>query len=153
MANVTSKTTMLVGTRKGLFILAPGKTGWSVREYCHSAVPVPYAVKDPRTGMLWASLDHGHWGAKLQRSPDGGKTWEEIEAPKYPKSARVKPWALGGKKTKKATLDYIWVITPGGEATRPMTESAVTDLPEPLSPMTPRHSPGFTASETPPTAR
>lgn len=44
------------------------------------------------------------------------------------------------------------VITPGGEATSPMMLSAVTDLPEPLSPITPRHSPGFTCKSTPPTA-
>lgn len=31
-----------------------------------------------------------------------------------------------------------------------MTDSAVTDLPGPLSPSTPRHSPGFAASNTPP---
>ena len=33
-------------------------------------------------------------------------------------------------------------MTPGGEATRPMSDSAVTDLPEPDSPTRPRHSPG-----------
>ncbi len=33
-----------------------------------------------------------------------------------------------------------------------MTDSAVTDLPEPLSPISPTHSPGASDSDTPPTA-
>lgn len=105
---------MIVGTRKGLLTMARGKRGWGVAEYALAAAPVPYAFRDARTGVLWASLDHGHWGAKLQRSRDEGKTWEEVEAPKYPKSARIKPWTMGGKKIP-ATLTYIWVIAPGGD--------------------------------------
>ena len=105
---------LLVGTRKGLFVLTSGKSGWKVRDYALGAAPVPYAFRDSRDGTLWASLDHGHWGAKLKRSRDNGKTWEEIEAPKYPKSARIKPWMMGGKKVP-ATLTYIWVISPGGD--------------------------------------
>jgi photosystem II stability/assembly factor-like uncharacterized protein len=107
----TSKT-MIVGTRKGLFVLKNGKGGWKVSTYAHSASPVPYACVDPRHGTLWASIDHGHWGCKLHRSSDLGKTWEEVEAPKYPKSARVKSWS--DTKAVAATLRYIWVITPGG---------------------------------------
>ena len=35
-------------------------------------------------GALYASLDHGHFGAHLHRSDDGGATWPEIAAPEYP---------------------------------------------------------------------
>ena len=45
------------------------------------------------------------------------------------------------------------VTTPGGEATSPSSESAVTDLPEPDSPMIPRHSPADTSKLTPSAAR
>ncbi|MEZ5066373.1 MAG: glycosyl hydrolase [bacterium] len=109
---MSSSNRMIVGTRKGLFVLERKSAGWKVVRYAHSASPVPYAVVDPRHGTLWASLDHGHWGCKLHRSPDLGATWEEVEAPKYPKSARTKPWTTG--KPQPATLRYIWVIQPGG---------------------------------------
>ena len=105
---------LIVGTRKGLFVLRKSRRGWNVKRYALSATPVPYAFLDERTDTLWASLDHGHWGAKLQRSRDLGETWEEVEAPKYPKSARIKPWTLGGKKLP-ATLTYIWIVAPGSE--------------------------------------
>jgi len=49
---------------------------------------VCYAARDPRDGTLWASLDHGHWGPKLSRSRDDGKTWDDITSLKYPKGAR-----------------------------------------------------------------
>lgn len=105
--------TMIVGTRKGLFILKNGRGGWKVWTYSHSASPVPYAFVDTRTGTLWASLDHGHWGSKLHRSRDLGKKWEEIPAPKYPKRARMKSWA--DTRPVPAALRYIWIIAPGGE--------------------------------------
>jgi len=104
--------TMLVGTRKGLFVLKQSKSGWKKVNYSHQTAPVPYACVDPRNGTLWASIDHGHWGCKVHRSSDLGETWEEIEAPKYAKSARMKSWA--DTKALPAKLRYIWVITPGG---------------------------------------
>ncbi len=110
---MTASNTMVVGSRKGLFVLKQGRNGWSVKSHSHTASPVPYAFVDRRTGTLWASLDHGHWGCKLQRSDDLGKTWEEIEAPKYPKRARTRPWTTG--KSQPATLRYLWVIAPGGD--------------------------------------
>ena len=41
-------------------------------------------MHDPRSGDLIAALNHGHFGIKLHRSRDGGATWTEIAAPKYP---------------------------------------------------------------------
>lgn len=110
---MSASNTMVVGTRKGLFVLKAGPNGWRVASHSHEASPVPYSFLDRRTGLLWASLDHGHWGCKLHRSPDLGKTWEEIEAPKYPKAARAKPWTT--MKVQPAIMRYLWVIAPGGD--------------------------------------
>jgi photosystem II stability/assembly factor-like uncharacterized protein len=99
--------TLILGTRKGLIVLERHGKGWRTLRHAHAGIPVPYAFVDARTRTLWASLDHGHWGQKLSRSKDLGRTWEEIAPPKYPKGAEV-------KKGKPATLKYIWVIAPGG---------------------------------------
>ena len=105
--------TLIVGTRKGLILLKRGKAGWKVTNYSHSASAVPYAALDHRTGTLWASLEHGHWGCKLHRSRDLGKTWEEIEVPKYPRQARMKSWS--DQKAVPASMRYLWVIATGGD--------------------------------------
>ena len=75
---------LLVGTRKGLLILSQQGGEWQVESAHFEAIPVVYAFRDKRTDTLWVSLDHGHWGGKLHRSQDGGRSWQEVEAPKYP---------------------------------------------------------------------
>jgi photosystem II stability/assembly factor-like uncharacterized protein len=99
---------IVLGTRKGLLLLERGGGGWRIVREAHAGIPVPYAAFDPRTGTLWASLDHGHWGQKLQRSTDGGETWEELEAPAYPEGDRI-------KEGVPAVLRYLWVLAPGGD--------------------------------------
>jgi photosystem II stability/assembly factor-like uncharacterized protein len=105
---------LILGTRKGLLIT--DRAGRLKREF-HLGVPVSYAANDPRTGTWWAAVDHGHWGQKLHRSQDGGVTWDEIEAPKYPEGEVIynqfaEPGAANA--TKPATVSYIWIVTPGG---------------------------------------
>jgi len=80
--------TILLGTRKGTVMIDRQAAGWRPRPILHAGVPVCYAARDPRDGTLWASLDHGHWGPKLSRSRNGGKTWEDISSLKYPDGAR-----------------------------------------------------------------
>jgi len=79
---------ILLGTRKGTVIFDRTDATWRPRPITHSGIPVCYAVRDPRDGTLWSSLDHGHWGPKLSRSRDGGETWEDVMSVKYPKGAR-----------------------------------------------------------------
>jgi hypothetical protein len=98
---------LLLGTRKGLLMLERGSGGWRIARTAFLGAPVPYAMEDPRTGTFWASIDHGHWGQKLHRSRDRGVTWEEVTAPKYPEGAE-----LGDGKP--ASLNYLWVLAPGG---------------------------------------
>lgn len=78
---------IILGTRKGTFILERGKNGWKT-SVSHSGVPISYATSDPRTGTIWSFLDHGHWGSKISRSDDGGKTWRDATPIKYPEGAR-----------------------------------------------------------------
>jgi hypothetical protein len=74
-----------IGTRKGLLTYQESNGQWNIASESHLGARVSYAIRDTRSGLLFACLDHGHWGAKLQRSHDDGNTWEEIPAPSIPK--------------------------------------------------------------------
>ena len=101
------KNHLLVGTRKGLVIYQQKADEWKYNKLHFMGIPETLAYVDERNGTWWACLDHGHWGVKMHRSKDNGKTWEELEAPKYPKSAKL-------KNGKPATLQYIWAFTHAG---------------------------------------
>jgi photosystem II stability/assembly factor-like uncharacterized protein len=79
---------LLVGTRKGLFTVKRNGKGpggkWKIDHADFLGAPVPLMLPDARDGTLYAVIDHGHWGRKLQRSRDEGKTWTEVAVPKYP---------------------------------------------------------------------
>lgn len=109
---------LLLGTRKGLLIYEKQNGNWCFVREAFVGNPVSYAAVDSRTGMLWACLDYGHWGAKLHRSPDMGITWQEIAAPKYPEDARVLSFeeTFSDQESVEgvpALLSYIWLIQPG----------------------------------------
>jgi len=79
---------IILGTRKGLVVIDKSNGKWRPRPIAHEGVPICFALRDPRNGTLWASLDHGHWGPKLSRSKDDGKSWQDLTSLKYPKGAR-----------------------------------------------------------------
>jgi hypothetical protein len=110
--------TLLLGTRKGLVTLRRGPGGWAPAALAHPGIPIAYACRDPRTGILWAAQDNGHWGQKLHRSRDGGETWELVPSPRYPEGAvmfdRTSDWE--NPREVPATLRYLWVIQPGHPA-------------------------------------
>lgn len=92
---------LLVGTRKGLFDFRLDGEAWRAGVPALKGLPVPYAVRDPRSGRIWASLDHGHWGSKLARSKaEDESAFEETAPPKYPEST--------GKSAR-----YYWILEPG----------------------------------------
>ena len=73
-------------------------------------------MHDPRTGMLFAALNHGHFGSKMHRSRDGGATWQEVAVPKYPeKPADYVPKNTPAEGTAADwSLKLIWALAPGG---------------------------------------
>src|SRR5687767_2823082 len=82
--SMSKGTTAWVGTRKGLFPVHVAGGTPSIGTPTFVGSPVTNAVRDPRDGAVYASLDHGHFGVHLHRSDDGGVTWVEIAAPEYP---------------------------------------------------------------------
>jgi len=115
-----SSNRILVGTRKGTFAIDRGaERRWRPTLLGHAGVGVNFVVSDPHTGTLWAALGHGHWGAKLSRSRDGGKTWQDAPQIAYPEGARyldVAPGADPGQAPpsfKAAKLQKLWSIAFG----------------------------------------
>ena len=72
-----SKNVLLVGTRKGLFVLESGdRRDWSVRgPYCESW-PIYHAVLDTESGTIYAAAASEWHGSAIWRSADLGETWE-----------------------------------------------------------------------------
>ena len=97
--------TLWVGSRKGLFRYDEHGDGWtSAGKPAFIAGPVTAVLDDPRDGALYVSLYHGHFGCKLHRSDDRGKSWVELPAPAYPKS----------DAPDAAALEFIWSFAAGG---------------------------------------
>jgi hypothetical protein len=104
-----------VSTRKGLFTLARTPRGWSVAHTSFIGDNVTLAMHDPRTGDLFAALNHGHFGVKLHRSRDGGTTWTEVASPKYPdKPEGYTPQTPVEGTPVEWSLKLIWALEPGG---------------------------------------
>jgi hypothetical protein len=78
---------LLVGTRKGLFTLQARSPGYEIDTVEFLGVPVSAVLRDPRDGARYVALDHGHFGVKLHRSDDDGRSWTEVAAPAYPSDA------------------------------------------------------------------
>jgi len=75
---------LLVGTRKGLFVVGRhGRGEWRIERAELLGDPVTMALGQA-DGTLHAAQDMGHFGAKMKRSRDGGATWEERPVPQYP---------------------------------------------------------------------
>ncbi len=105
---------LYVGTRKGLFVV----TERGIGKPHFLGDPVSMVLPD-RDGTLYAALNLGHFGVKLHRSEDGGKSWQEVAAPEYPpqpKDSQDKtPWKLVQLWSLESDGRRLWAGTiPGG---------------------------------------
>jgi hypothetical protein len=76
-----SKVRVLVGTRKGAFILTSDgrREKWEVSEPCFAGWEIYHLKGSPiEPNRLYASQSSGWFGQMIQRSDDGGKTWEPV---------------------------------------------------------------------------
>ncbi|MGZ8197316.1 MAG: WD40/YVTN/BNR-like repeat-containing protein [Burkholderiales bacterium] len=98
---------LLVGTRKGLFTLARQNGRWALNEPAFLGDPVTAVLASNNGNTVYASLNLGHFGVKMRRSQDGGRTWEEHATPTYPpqpENAPGAPWKLV----------QVWTLETGG---------------------------------------
>jgi len=96
-------TELLVGTRKGLFVLE-GEPGaeFQITTRAFVGEPVDYAMRDPRTGRLYAAVTSPFWGPRIwfTDGEPGGDDWQPALGVALPK---------GGDEA----LKRIWVIVTG----------------------------------------
>ena len=102
-----------VATRKGLFLVEKGRTGWHPGQPHFAGEPVTQAAVDPRDGAWYAALRLGHFGVKLRRSLDGGASWQEIATPAFPTKPTEGPWQ---DDPTPWTLDMAWSLEAGDGA-------------------------------------
>jgi photosystem II stability/assembly factor-like uncharacterized protein len=97
-------TEVLIGTKKGLFALeGEPSADFSVKARAFAGEPVEYAVRDPRSGRLFASVSHPIYGPKIFFADDLSGDWKQADGVTLPE---------GGE----AALERIWVIVPAERA-------------------------------------
>jgi photosystem II stability/assembly factor-like uncharacterized protein len=112
MTMQTTDATMLVSTRKGLFIVVGRGAHARIDRGLFVGDNVVLSMVDRRDGAWYAVLDHGHFGVKLHRSDDAGTTWTEIAVPAYPpKPDGFVDKDMWGREREWATKN-IWALEP-----------------------------------------
>ncbi len=103
--------TLYVSTRKGLFTLTRGASGWGIADVKFLGDPVATALPLADGGLL-AALDLGHFGVKMhRRSKDGA--WTELPAPTYPPQPEADP--SDERPAVKWSLERVWILEQGGD--------------------------------------
>jgi photosystem II stability/assembly factor-like uncharacterized protein len=94
-------TELLVGTRKGLFVLEgePGSP-FEVTARAFDGEPIEYAIRDPRSGRVFASVTSPFYGPKIFFADDPAGEWEQASGIELPHAG-------------DAVLERVWVIVPG----------------------------------------
>jgi hypothetical protein len=94
-------TELLVGTKKGLFVLE-GEPGaeFAVKARAFPGEPVEYAMRDPRSGRLLVSVTSAFYGPKIWHADEADGEWTQADGVALPE---------GGDKA----LERIWVIVAG----------------------------------------
>lgn len=96
-------TELLIGTKKGLFVLEgePG-AGFEISARAFAGEPVDFALRNPRDGRLLATSTSPFYGPKIWHAEDPGAEWEQAEGVAMPDG-------------DGEALARIWVIAPGEE--------------------------------------
>jgi len=102
------RTALLVGTRKGAFMLTGdgSRRSWTISKALFLGHIVHHAVQDPREPRrLLVAARTGHLGPTVFRSTDFGRTWTEARRPAaFPKAP---------EGTKGRVVDHVFWLTPG----------------------------------------
>jgi hypothetical protein len=96
-------TELVVGTKKGLFVLE-GEPGapFAVRARAFAGEPVEYALRDPRSGRLLAAVTSPFYGPKVFHAEDPEGEWQQATGIELPGNG-------------DAALERIWILRLGEE--------------------------------------
>jgi hypothetical protein len=95
-------TELLVGTKKGLFVLrGEANAPFEIATRAFPGDVVEYATRDPRTGRYFASVTSGFYGPRVMYTDDPGGEWEQSKGPAFPEDIPDK------------TIDRVWIVQPG----------------------------------------
>lgn len=102
---MNNNVTLLVGTRKGAFILnTSDRKNWKQSEPIFLGHIIYHFVSDPRDrNVCLMAAKTGHLGPTVFRSNDGGKTWKEA----------TKPPAFTPGEGDERAVDKVFWLTPG----------------------------------------
>ncbi len=100
-------TELLVGTRKGLFVLAGDGDGpFAIATRAFVGEPVDYAIREPATGRVFAAVTSPFWGPRIWLTDDlDGGDWRAATGVGLPR---------GGN----AALKRIWAIVAADDGSR-----------------------------------
>ena len=93
-------TQLLVGTKKGLFVLE-GEAGgpFAVTSRAFAGEPVEFATRDERTGRTFACVTSAFYGPKIFYTDDLSAEWEQATGVELPEDAEL-------------PLERLWTIVP-----------------------------------------
>jgi hypothetical protein len=106
-----------VATRKGLFTLDRSQGSWKISSVDFPAIPITQVLRDPRDATMYVAVQHEHFGSKMHRSDDDGRTWTAIATPEYP----AKPERYVERRPMEGEpyewkLRLLWCLEAGGTA-------------------------------------
>ena len=103
---MAKKVAVLVGTKKGLYILRgdANRQKWEVEGPQWAPAPIHHAMYDPRDGSMYAAVNQTWGGSRIEHSRDMGKTWTTSSNPKFPEGS-------------DRTFSQTWHIEPGHPST------------------------------------
>jgi photosystem II stability/assembly factor-like uncharacterized protein len=94
-------TELIVGTKKGLFVLAEEAPGtFAIAARAFPGEPVECAIRDARTGRVYAGVNSPFYGPKLWYADDPSGEWVQADGPAMPEGGDV-------------GLERLWVIVAG----------------------------------------
>src|SRR5437588_499729 len=83
-------TELLVGTKKGLFLLdGQPESGFEIKTRAFAGEPVDFATRDPRTGRAFATVTSPFYGPKIfyTDDPSGAGEWQQSDGVSLPEDA------------------------------------------------------------------